>query len=251
MSEQKDLEALVVGGVDYGEADRVVYLLSREGRIAVFAHGAKTSKRRFQGALEPFTTIRATLAESKKRKAGMPTLANAIVERSRLPLRRELRTIALASYVAEVSSKVAPEAEPSEGIFELVRECLDHLCTHPASMAARRSFELRLIAEIGYRPELSYCVACGERPVRAYLDLNRGGTLCEAHRQNAREMGPNTIAWASSVLEAPAFTTDGAELDAEGADLAAKKLTGPMTEFFAHLLDRAPSSLALLEAEQL
>ena len=58
MTEQKDLEALVVGGVDYGEADRVVYLLSREGRLAVFAHGAKTSKRRFQGALEPFTTIR-------------------------------------------------------------------------------------------------------------------------------------------------------------------------------------------------
>jgi recombinational DNA repair protein (RecF pathway) len=39
-----EVEGIVVGGVDYGEADRVVHLVSRGGRIAVFAHGAKTSK---------------------------------------------------------------------------------------------------------------------------------------------------------------------------------------------------------------
>ena len=247
-----EVEAIVVGGVDYGEADRVVHLVSRGGRLAVFAHGAKTSKKRFQGALEPFTTIRASLSESKKRRGGMPTLANAIVERARLRLRRDLRTIALASYVAEVSSKVAPEGEPSDGIFELLRDVLDHLCDHDPTIAVRRSFELRSIAEIGYRPELAWCVVCGERPARTFLDLNRGGVLCPEHRQNARtEIGPNTIAWTRAVIEAPAFTTEGGDLDAEGQDRAAKKLTGPIAEFFAHLLERPPSSLALLEAEQL
>jgi DNA repair protein RecO (recombination protein O) len=247
----RDIEALVVGGVDYGEADRVVHLLSREGRVTVFAHGAKTSKRRFQGALEPFTTIRASLSESKKKKGGMPTLANAMVTAARLPLRRDLKTIALASYVAELSSKVAPEGEPSIGIFELARDVLDHLSSHEPTMAVRRAFELRLIAEIGYRPELVYCVECGVRPERAFLDLVRGGLLCEEHRRVAQEMGPNTIAWARAVLAAERFAIEGAALDAEGRDRAARKLTAATAQFFAGLLDRAPSSLALLEAERL
>jgi DNA repair protein RecO (recombination protein O) len=246
-----EIEALVVGGVDYGESDRVVYLLSREGRLTVFAHGAKTSKRRFQGALEPFTAIRASLAHSKKRRAQMATLANAIVEAPRLPLRRDLKTIALASYVVELSAKVAPEGQPSVGIFELARGVLDHLCREEPTMAVRRAFELMLMAEIGYRPELERCVECGTRPSRPHLDLARGGLLCEEHRQHAREMGPNTIAWTRAVLAARAFTTEGADLDAEGQDRAARKLTGPMAEFLAQLLDRAPSSLALLEAERL
>ncbi len=241
----------MVGGVDYGEADRVVYLLTARGRIAVFAHGAKTSKRRFQGALEAFTTIIATLSESKKRRTGMPTLANAIVERARLPIRRDLKSIALASYVAELSSKVAPEGEPSEGTFVLARDLLDRLCDDPATMALRRAFELRLIAEIGYQPELTRCVVCGEPAARTFLDLNRGGVLCAEHRQNAREVGPHTLSWTRAVLEAPALTVEGGDLDADGRDLAARKLTGPVTEFFAQLLDRPLASLALLEAERL
>jgi DNA repair protein RecO (recombination protein O) len=250
---ERDVEAIVVGGVDYGEADRVVYLVTRGGRLAAFAHGARISKKRFLGALEPFTTIRATLSESKKRKGGMLTLANAMVERARLPLRRELKTIALASYVAEVAGKVAPEGEPSDGIFDLLRDALDHLCDHDSTLAARRAFELRLIAEIGYRPELEFCVVCGERPVQTFLDLNRGGVLCREHRHNERapEMGPNTIAWTRDVIEAEAFGTEGGGLDAEGRDKAARKLTGAIAEFFAQLLDRPPSSLSLLEAEQL
>jgi hypothetical protein len=75
--------------------------------------------------------------------------------------------------------------------------------------------------------------------------------LCPEHQQNAREMGPRTIAWTRAVLASPSFSIEGAELDAEGCDLAARKLTSPMASFFAQLLDRAPSSLALLEAERL
>jgi DNA repair protein RecO len=182
----------------------------------------------------------------------MQTLANAIVERARLRLRRDLRTIALASYVSELSSKVAPEGEPSDGLFELLRDVLDHLCDHESTIAARRAFELRLIAEIGYRPELAWCVVCGKKAERTFFDLNRGGVLCEEHRQNARfELGPHTIAWTREVIEAPVFTTEGGDLDVEGQDRAARKLTGPIADFFSQLLDRPPSSLALLEAEQL
>gem|GEM_PF-6329058 len=47
--------ALVLRALPYGESDQVVQMLARgRGRIAVFARGARSSKRRFGGALEPF-----------------------------------------------------------------------------------------------------------------------------------------------------------------------------------------------------
>lgn len=245
-----EVEALVVGGVDYGEADRIVHLLTVNGRLTAFAHGAKKSKRRFQGALDPFTTIRASLSASKKNKGGMPTLVSASVERARLGLRRELKKIALASYFAEVARRVAPESEPAEEIYALVRSALDHLLDQPATIAARRAFELALMDRLGYRPMLEACVVCGKEAAPPYVDFNRGGALCAAHRENARELGPKTMQWTAAMLDAAEFEPAG-EFGAEWADRAARKLTGPMAEFFAVLLDRPPNALALLEAESL
>ena len=52
--------ALVLRGVDYGEADRILTLLTPElGRVAVLARGARKSQRRFAGALEPFAVLAA------------------------------------------------------------------------------------------------------------------------------------------------------------------------------------------------
>jgi DNA repair protein RecO (recombination protein O) len=246
------LEALVVGGVDYGDADRIVHLLTRNGTLAVFAHGAKKSRRRFQGALEPFTTVRATLAE--RRRSGMPTLLDATVERSRLEIRTSLDRIALASYVVEVSKRVALEGEPSEAIFELARDVLDHLSSSDASIAVRRAFELVLIDIIGYRPTLDACAGCGRAPA-PYVDFNRGGAFCDEHRRAPRdgaavEIGPNTMRWMVAMLEGRAFDPIG-EFGPAWADLAARKLTGPASDFFAKLFDRPLASVALLDAESL
>src|SRR5262249_37282659 len=57
-------EALVLGTLDYGDADRMVTLLTRSGgKLTAFAAGARKSRRRFAGALEPGTVLRARLVE--------------------------------------------------------------------------------------------------------------------------------------------------------------------------------------------
>ncbi|HLT29189.1 MAG TPA: DNA repair protein RecO, partial [Myxococcaceae bacterium] len=54
MERQRD-EALLLSAVDHGESDRVVtFLTRRHGRLSAFAAGARRSKRRFGGTLEPF-----------------------------------------------------------------------------------------------------------------------------------------------------------------------------------------------------
>ena len=59
------VEALVLRAIPYGEADSVVHLLALgQGRLAAFARGARSSRRRFGGALEPFTRVEALMRDN-------------------------------------------------------------------------------------------------------------------------------------------------------------------------------------------
>jgi DNA repair protein RecO (recombination protein O) len=243
-----EVEGLVVGGVDYGDADRVVRLLTEEGRLSAFAHGAKKSRRRFAGALDPFTSIRATLAPSKKQD-GMATMTSAVVIDARLPIRSDLKKIALASYVVELGAKVAPEGQATDGVYHLVLSVLDAFARDEASatIAARRAFELALIDALGYRPDLDRCHACQEVAETPHLDLVHGGVLCAEHRGRAKEIGPKTMAWMRAVLARRGAFEPLGGLDAASADRAARALTGAAGEFFANLIGRPLKSAALLE----
>ncbi|MCK6551957.1 DNA repair protein RecO [Myxococcota bacterium] len=242
---EPDLRALVVGGVDYGDADRVVHLLTDRGRLAAFAHGARKSKRRFAGALELFATIRVSF-EPRRGKSGMPTLSSAIVEAPRLHLRADLGKIAVASYAVELAAAVAPENEASEPQHALTEALLDHLADHEASCALRRTFELKLVDLLGYRPFLDACTVCGAEARPSYLDLAGGGVHCADHRGAAPEVGPRTLEWIRAVLDTPDLDAE-AGLGAEHAARAAKALARPMTTFFAGLLGRPLKSLAMAE----
>lgn len=238
------LEALVVGGVDTGDADRVVHLLTRDGRLDVFAPQAKKSRKRFGGALEPFTTIEAHLSARRSKKASLPTMSEATVLRARLALRRSLEVIALASYFGELGYRTAPEGQAS-AVAPLVEAAWAHLADHAPSPRVRRAFELRLMIELGYHPELAVCVACGVAPDPVYLDLARGGVVCSIHRGGASVIGPKTRQWLHAVAAQDEFDPD-AGLPEAWADTAATKVATPFGAFWESLLDRPLKATTLL-----
>lgn len=238
------MQAIVVGGVDFGDADRVVQLLTKNGRLAVFAHGAKKSKKRFAGSLEAFATITVTL--SPRHSHGMPSLASANVEKARLKIRDDLGKIAFASYVAELAGRVAPEASPADGLFELIEATLDRIADKPVVLAARRAFELRMIDALGYRPSTETCTICGTVPEKTFLDLSIGGVLCAEHRTTAKALGPKTLEWMTRILDSADLADDEAELGSEWADRAARALTEATEAFFSGLISKPLATVRLL-----
>ncbi|MBL8952269.1 MAG: DNA repair protein RecO, partial [Myxococcaceae bacterium] len=93
-------ESIVLSGVDYGEADRIVTLFTvGRGRLSAFAAGARKSKRRFPGALEPGTHLKARLVE---RRGDTYRLDAADVVSSFHHLRGDLGRIARSLYALEL-----------------------------------------------------------------------------------------------------------------------------------------------------
>jgi DNA repair protein RecO (recombination protein O) len=196
------LTAAVLRSVDYGESDRVVTLLSRErGKVSAFARGARASRRRFGGALEPFTLVTAEVRE----RAGSDLLGleSVSVVRAHGAIRGDLARIACAGYATELARELVRDHEPHEELFALLLEYLGVLDAAPARPIALRAFELGALAAAGLAPRLDVCAPCGgalERERRVPFDPGHGGALCPACVTRAAPGGITVSAGGLDVL---------------------------------------------------
>ncbi len=174
------LTAIVLRTVDTGESDRVVTLLSRErGKVAAFARGARASRRRFGGALEPFTLVAAEVRE--RPGAELLGLDSVTALEAFGGIRGDLARIACAAYAAELARDLVRDHEPHDELFDLLAAYLGALDGAQARPAGLRAFELGALRAAGLLPRLDACARCGGalpagRAVR--FDPAHGGALC-------------------------------------------------------------------------
>ena len=180
-------EALVLGTLDYGDADRLVTLLTRgRGKLTAFAAGARKSRRRFAGALEPGTVLRARLVE----RHGSTVRLDAVEVVNAFPrIRQELPRIARALYALELCRELLREHEPAPELLGLAVDWLGQLDAGEAGPTSVLAFELRALALAGLMPRFETCALCGGPPGLApRFDVEHGGAICSGC--SGRSSGP-------------------------------------------------------------
>lgn len=151
-------EALVLRTHRLGESDRIVVLLTRDrGKKRGVARSAVQSRKRFGGALEPFTLVRVTYREREQRE--LVRLDFADVLRSPLAIGGEACTY--ASYFAELLDEWAPENQPEERVFRLGAAVLEALVAGGDAERLARYFEFWLLRLQGVYPSTHACPQCG------------------------------------------------------------------------------------------
>ncbi len=152
-------EALVLRTWPFLEADLLISLFTREqGRVKGVARHAMRSRRRFGGALEPMTMVRATYAERPKQDL-MRMDAFEIVAS---PLRGTVdweRTAGL-QLMAEVLEEALPEMAVEDAVFRLAVAVLGEMRAGQV-VAPAAYFCLWMARLMGWMPELGHCVVCG------------------------------------------------------------------------------------------
>lgn len=171
-------EAVVLSTLDYGEADRIVTLFTLgRGRLSAFAAGARKSRRRFPGALEPATHLKARLVE---RRGDTYRLDAADVVSSHHHLRADLGRIGRSLYALELCRELTRDHEPHPQLFQSLLDYLALLDQAKAGPTSLIAFELDTLARAGFRPQFAPCTRCGgETGERPRFDPDLGGAMCE------------------------------------------------------------------------
>ena len=189
-------EAIVLRTWPFHEADLLVSLFTREhGRVKGLARHAMRSRRRFGGALEPMTHVRATWAERPRQELVrldafeiLSSPMNGAVDYARL---------AALELVAEVLDEL-PEGAVEDAVFRLALAVLAEVQVGRVWMPVTY-FCLWMNRLMGWMPELDHCVVCG-------LALG-GGTVWYSHTSDgvtcADDRRPGSMGLsAASVAEA-------------------------------------------------
>jgi DNA repair protein RecO (recombination protein O) len=200
----KESEAIILRTYPLREADLLVTLFTRaEGKVHGVARSAKKSRRRFGGALEPLTYVRAHYEDRERRE--LARLDSCEVLES--PLASEVtypRAVALA-HVAELLDELLPDREPNDAVFRLALAVLAGLRGSDLWLPLTY-FELWMTRLMGYLPELSECVACGRalNGSRAFYHALSDGMMClDDKRLASSEMSVESRALAARMLRAP------------------------------------------------
>jgi DNA repair protein RecO (recombination protein O) len=200
----KESEAIVLRTYALREADLLVTLFTRtEGKVRGVARSAKKSRKRFGGALEPLTFVRAFYED----REGQELARLDALEVLDSPLASEVaypRAVALA-HIAELLDELLPDREANDAIFRLTLSVLASLRGAEIWMQLTY-FELWMTRLVGFLPDLSECVVCGRmlNGSRAFFHALSDGLMCsEDKRLASSEISSESRGLAAQMFRAP------------------------------------------------
>ncbi len=168
-------EGIVLRVRNLGEADRIVTLYTKErGKLNTVARGARRIRNRLLSPTQVFTHGRYLIFPGK----GLHNLSQADIIHSGQVIRDDLEKFAYASYITELLDALTAEEDPTDSIFPLLAATLSLGEAGRFTLAAR-AFEIRLMRELGYEPELYQCLHCRETLKGNISFTEQGGALCE------------------------------------------------------------------------
>ncbi len=170
-------EAVVLRQREWGEADRLVFVYSREhGKLKTLAKGARKLKSRKAGHLQPFSQVKLMLAAGRD----LWIITQVETVQPFLEIKDDLVRIGYAAYVTELLDRFTPEEGANTQLYKLLVETFDRINREPDGFLAVRYYEIRLLDLLGFRPELQHCVMCGKEITAQdqFFSNGLGGVVC-------------------------------------------------------------------------
>lgn len=232
-------QGIVLRGYPFGEADRVVVLLSpNNGKLRTVAKGVRKTTSRFGGRLEPLTHVDLVLYEGRN----LDTITQVSIIEGFPRIRQDLDLVVAAGIMVEAADAVAQEDESSVRLFLLLQRGLRALESGIVGPDLITSFLLKLADVVGVAPALEACAACGRTDDLHRFSFSNGGAVCDRCRDDGGvRLRDGLTAYLAALVKA-----DFTALPAEDRTLSGEAM-GVARRFVEYHLDRSLASLAVME----
>ncbi len=174
-------DALLLRSVDFRDADRILTLFTRDfGKLSAIARGARGSKRRFAGALEPYAIIRVELSQGR---GDLWALSTASIEHSFSGILSDLERMQVAGAALMLLRELPDARTPEPEMFLSVVQYLTLLNIEgDAKRSGLLCFTLYVLSLLGMAPRLNACGRSGEvlpEGRSAYFDPELGAVVAK------------------------------------------------------------------------
>ena len=150
-------QAIVLNSKSFGEADRILTLLTYErGKVRAVARGARRPRNRLAAVIQPISHVEVQITEGNQ----LDTLNQGQLINTYRFLKEDLDKLSYATYLAELFEKATEGATELRDYFILLLTALEIVQNFENLKLTRFFIEAKLIVLQGYAPSLSNCSHC-------------------------------------------------------------------------------------------
>lgn len=238
---QYQAEAILVAARDWGEADKLVTLFTREyGKIIAFANGARRPKSPLAGAMQLFTHLDIRFATGKN----YDSVKQGEIKHSFRHVQEDFSCMAYGTFIVELVAELCPERHAEPQVFDLLLEVLTILSLrNPRIVALAWAWQLLFI--MGYYPDFEHCALCGRAlSLPSYFSFSNGGCICfTCEHKDLPEVSEKIIHFINCLLHLDwrnpvEFTVSGTVL------MQTEKI---LMEYLGHCLDKPLKSMNFIK----
>lgn len=195
------VRACVLGKTKLGETDLILTLLAQSGRqIRAVAKGARKPGSRLAARCELGCSVDLLLARGRN----LDVVSQAELLAAPLGAAPTFEQLMAASALAEVARHCSFEDAEDAFVFAITERALASVRAlddvHLDVLVA--AYVFKLLSHIGYRPDYTGCVACGDGAL-TYFSASAGGLLCASCARDvagAEPVDAETVNWLRSLI---------------------------------------------------
>ncbi|WP_121616704.1 DNA repair protein RecO [Virgibacillus halodenitrificans] len=171
------LTGIVLRSSPYGETHKIVTLYTKEqGKIALFAHGAKKAKGKLAGITQLFTEGYFLVNESPR--GGMGTLKQGETINRYKNIQLDLVKTTYASCIAELIDRLTEEGVVDTTLYEILSYSLQYMNDNYNPRVITAISETKLLPYAGINLQLNGCNGCGGHQGMFRFSVREGGFIC-------------------------------------------------------------------------
>ncbi len=181
MDETFQTRAIILNRYDFNEDDSKVIVYSPlKGKLELVVRGAKKIKSKLAGHVEPVTLSDLMVVRGRQ----YDYVGNAVTQKSFANVKSDLDKLMIVGRTIGIFNKIIKFGQAEKNVYDLLENFLNLFNTDiipPANYNLLASFFIfKLLIELGYQPELFFCVKCKNKiiPKNNKFDPAKGGIIC-------------------------------------------------------------------------
>lgn len=191
MEETYTTRAIILNKQPFKENDSRIIVFSLErGKLDLVVRGTSKTLSKLSGHIEPANLADLMVAKGRQYEYACSALNQASFK----SIKGDLEKLQSLGIVFRTFNKIIKPGIADPRLFFLLESYLRTLdsCRRPEKYELLAYFFIyKMLAELGYRPELERCVACGKKisPDNNRISLESGGLVCSScHSKNIKKL---------------------------------------------------------------
>ncbi len=197
--------AIVLRNFNQGEADRIVVLYTQaKGKLSAIAKGARKPKNSLAPLTQLFAYSRLLLVKGKN----LHIITQGKLKHSFPAFVQNMERFAYASSLVEFLDRITEEEDADEYIFDTLLAHLYVMEKAKDPELVARSWELKLLSHLGYKPHLENCLICAGETGKSPLlfSISGGGIICQkclSFAEHSLPISQETVELLKKLISAP------------------------------------------------